>query len=143
MIIKQLSVKLKNEPGELSAISDVLGDAGINIRALNAAVHGKDAQVHMVVDEHEKARDTLSSRGYELSEYEVLAVETPDHPGGLNAVLRPLKEEGINIEFLYPLIGRMVSGNAVLIIGPDRVDDAVRTLQGHYINILEKGLRGL
>jgi hypothetical protein len=54
-----------------------------------------------------------------------------------------LKEAGINVEFLYPLIGRVVSGNAVLVIGPDRVEDAVRTLQEHYINILDKGLYGL
>ena len=87
MIITQLSVKMNNRPGELSRLSDLLGDEGINLRALTAAVHGADAQIHLVPDDPDKAREVLKGKGYELTEHRVLAVETPDHPGGLNAVL--------------------------------------------------------
>ena len=135
MTLTQLTVKLKNEPGELSKISDILGDDGINIRAINASVHGKDARIHMVLDDTERAEEAMKSHGYETRKYEVVAVETPDHPGGLNAFLRPLKEEGINVEFLYPMIGRL-KGNAIMVLGADPMPKAIKALERYYINII-------
>ncbi len=142
MIINQLSVKLANQPGELSKISDLMGDEGINIRAINASVHGKDAQVHMVVDDDEKGLDVLKGRAYQVDVHKVIAVETPDHPGGLNAILRPLMDAGINIEFLYPVIGRL-KGNAIMIVGAEPIEEAIEVLRRHYITILEKDIYGL
>ena len=136
MIITQLSIKVVDEPGQLGRVSDLLGDEGINIRALTAAVHGDDSRFHIVVDDPTKARGVLEDRGFEVAEHPVVAVEAPDHPGGLNAILRPLKREGVNITFLYPVIGRF-EGNAILIVGADRIDDAVAALQKNYIRILE------
>ena len=56
MIITQLSIKVVDEPGQLGRVSDLLGDEGINIRALTAAVHGDDSRFHIVVDDPAKAR---------------------------------------------------------------------------------------
>ena len=142
MVLTQLSVKLANKPGELSKISDMMGDEGINIKALTASVHGEDAQVHLVVDDPPKAVEFLNSRGYQVTEREVLAVETPDHPGGLNAILRPLKEVGVNVEFLYPAIGKHQM-KAVLILGPDPLKEAMAALHKYYIKVLDKELFGL
>jgi len=142
MIITQLSVKIPNKPGQLSAVSDLLGDAGVNVKALTAAVHGEGARIHMVVDDPGKARDALELAGYELSEHKVLAVEAPDHPGGLNAILRPLKDAGINVEYLYPGIGK-IRGNAVIIVGGDPIEKAVKALERDYITILDSELFGL
>ena len=142
MIITQLSVKLLNRPGELSKLSDILGDEGINIKALTAAVHGADAHIHMVPDDSAKALEVLKGRGYEVAESRVLAVEAPDHPGGLNAILRPLKDAKINVEFLYPVIGKYKK-NAVLIVGGEPIEEAIKVLQKHYIKIMDKELYGL
>jgi len=142
MVLTQLSVKLTNKPGELSSISDIMGDEGINIKALSVAVHGEDAQVHLVVDDTKKAIEVFKSRDYQVAEREVLAVETPDHPGGLNAILRPLKEAGVNVEFLYPAIGKHQM-KAVLILGPEPVEDAMTALHKYYIKVLDKELFGL
>lgn len=136
MILTQLSVKLVDQPGELSHVSDVLGDEGVNIRALSAAVHGDDSQFHMVVDDPAKGRAVLEAKGFAVAEHRVVAVETPDHPGGLNALLRPLKLAGVNVTFLYPAIGRH-GMNAILILGADRIEEAVAALQKAYIRILD------
>jgi hypothetical protein len=142
MIVNQISVKLTNRPGELSKISDIMGDEGINIKALTASVHGDNAQIHMVPDDPDKALEILKGRGYDVRVHRVIAVETPDHPGGLNAVLRPLKEAGINIEFLYPAIGKQKK-NAVIIVGGEPIEEAIRALARHYIKILDKELYAL
>ncbi|MBI5442184.1 MAG: ACT domain-containing protein [Deltaproteobacteria bacterium] len=132
----QLSVRLKDRPGELSKLSDLMGANGVNIRAFTASVHGDDSQFHMVVDEVEKAKDALRARGYDVHEHAVVVVEAPDHPGGLNAILKPLKEDGVNVSFLYPMIGRD-QDDAVLILGPDDAERAARALRRNYIKILE------
>ena len=65
----------------------------------------------------------------------MLAVETPDHPGGLNAVLKPLRSAGINVHYLYPHLGR-VSDQAIVILGVDRTKRlkrcSSRTGCGHW-----------
>lgn len=137
MIITQLSIKLINESGEMSKVSDILGDEGINIRAITASVHGRDAQVHLILDDYDKALEVLRGREYELIENKVIAVETPDHPGGLNAILRPLRDAGVNVEFLYPLIGKL-RGNAVMIVGGDPIEGAIKALKKNYITILDE-----
>jgi hypothetical protein len=81
----------------------------------------------------------LESHNYKLKIEKVIAVETPDHPGGLNSVLKPLKEAGINVEYLYPFIGRFHT-NAILILGVDKTEQAIEVLRKNYIRILEKEL---
>jgi len=142
MILEQLTVALSNEPGELSKISDILGDEGINVKAITAAVQGGSACIHMVADDPEKACEILVHRGYEVEKRQVVAVETPDHPGGLNAVLRPLKSDNINVEFLYPAIGKLRK-DAVLVVGAYPMEEAIKALRRHYITILEKELFAL
>jgi len=141
MIIDQISVKLKNQPGEMSKVSDLLGDEGINIRALTLSLQAENGLVHLILDDPAKGLEVLKGRGYETAIHQVIAVETPDHPGGLNALLRPLKDAKINVEFLYPLIGRL-RGNAVLIVGAEPITEAILALQKHYITILDKELFG-
>ena len=139
MVLKQISISLPNRPGELSKISDLLGDEGVNIRAIASATEAESSVVRFVVDNPKKALAVFKSRGYQVTTHDVFAVETPDHPGGLNAVLKPLKEAGINVLYLYPFIGRF-HDDAVLILGVDRTEDAIAVLQKNYIPVLKKEL---
>jgi hypothetical protein len=77
----------------------------------------------------------LKANGFSVRETDVLAVETPDHPGGLNAVLRPLRNAGINVHYLYPHLGR-VSGQAIVILGVDRTKEAEEILQQNWVKTL-------
>jgi ACT domain-containing protein len=92
MPVKQISVSLENVPGKLSEVSDYLGDNGINIIALMIADTADISAVRFVPSDVEKAVNVLRTHGYSVKVTEVLAVEAPNHPGGLNAVLKPLKD---------------------------------------------------
>jgi hypothetical protein len=137
MSITQISVILDNVPGALSNISEILGREGVNIRAISVADTSDLSTVRFVVDDPVKAINILNGRGFRTKETEVLAVETPDHPGGMNAVLRPLKEAGINVHYLYPHLGR-ASGQAIVILGVDRTEDAQKVLQQNWVHTLGK-----
>ncbi len=137
MVITQISISLDNVPGELSKVSEVLGREGVNIRAISVADTSDISTVRFVVDDPVKAKNILKANGYSPKETDVLAVETPDHPGGLTAVLRPLKAAGINVHYLYPHLGR-VSNNAIVILGVDKTEDAQKVLQENWVHTVGK-----
>ena len=101
MQIRQISIFLQNEPGQLSRICRDLADAGINIATLSLADTSDFGIVRMIVDDHEKARDTLVAKGHAAKVTEVLAVCVPDRPGGMAEVMAALDKAGVNIEYSY------------------------------------------
>lgn len=137
MVITQISISLENVPGALSHVSELLGREGVNIRAISVADTSDISTVRFVVDDPEKAKNILRGNGFNPRETGVLAVETPDHPGGLNAVLKPLRAAGINVHYLYPHLGR-VSGNAIVILGVDRTEEAQKVLEQNWVKTLGK-----
>jgi len=137
MAIKQISIELENKPGKLSEISEFLGRERVNIKAISASSIAETSTVHFVVDDPEKAINIFKTRGYKVKENEVLAVETPDHPGGLSAVLKPLRDASINVIYLYPYIG-LRGSNAILILGVDKTAEAIEVLKTNWVQILEE-----
>ena len=137
MLVTQISVSLENVPGALMNISEILGREGVNIRAISVADTSDISTVRFVVDDPAKAINILKGNGYARRETQVRAVETPDHPGGLIAVLKPLRSSGINVHYLYPHLGR-ISNNAIVILGVDNTEEAQKVLQQNWVRTLGK-----
>jgi len=133
--ITQLSLSLDNVPGTFSAISELLGREGVNIRAISVADTSDISTVRFVVDDPEKAKNILIGSGHVPKTTEVLAVEIPDHPGAVNAVLKPLKAADINVHYLYPHLGRL-DENAIVILGVDKTEEAQKVLAQNWVKTL-------
>ena len=99
MQIRQISIFLANEPGQLSAICRALADANLNIATLSLADTSDFGIVRMIVDDHEKAKRILTERGHIVNVREVVAVCVPDRPGGMAEVMSVLDAAGANIEY--------------------------------------------
>lgn len=102
---KQISVFLENKAGRLSHVTRVLGEAGINIRALSIADTSDFGILRIIVNDPDKAYQILRESGFTVSETEVIAVQVPDSPGGLATVLEQMTAENLNIEYLYAFLG--------------------------------------
>ena len=138
MPVQQISLSLENAPGTLSEVIDFLGDNGINIIALSVADTADISAVRFVAGDPGKAINVLKSHGYAVRVTDVLAVEAPDHPGGLNAVLKPLKETKINVNTLYACLR---SGEStVLIVGVDRLEEAIQALKKNWVHMYDEEL---
>lgn len=135
MPVKQISVSLENIPGKLSEVSDYLGENGINIIALSVADTADLSTVRFVANDPEKAANILRSYGFPIKISDVLAVETPNHPGGLNAILKPLKEVSINVTYLYTCLGG--GGKTVFILGVDKIDEAIHVLKKNWVHLYD------
>lgn len=135
-MIKQISINMPNVPGKMAQISDLMASEGLNVRAILLDERGADSGVvRYIVEDPIKAGNLLKSRNYDYQLDDVLAIVVPDHPGGLGAVVKPLRDHKINIRFLYPAIGRYGT-NAILILGADKNEEAAKVLQQNYIQLL-------
>lgn len=132
---KQISVFLENKAGRLSRVTRVLGEAGINIRALSIADTSDFGILRIIVSDPEKAYRILKDAGFTVSETEVIAVQVPDSPGGLAAVLEQMSEADLNIEYLYAFLGT-TENDALVIFKVEDFERARQTFQ-------EKGIRFL
>jgi hypothetical protein len=133
MCVKQISISLENVPGMFLRVSECLEVEGINIRAISVADTSDISSVRFVPDDPGKTATVLKSHGYSVRETNVIAVEVPDHPGGLKAVLKPLKEADINVLYLYPYLGRGEGGQPIVIIGVNKTDEALEVLKRNWV----------
>jgi hypothetical protein len=135
MKVEQISIFLENKPGGLSAVTKVLKDAGINIRALSLADTSDFGILRLIVDDVVKAKQALNESGFAVGRTHVIAVEVPDRPGGLHSILDLLTKVGINVEYMYAFVER--SGeNAVIIFRIDAIDQAIEALQKGGFTVL-------
>lgn len=138
MPVRQISLSLENTPGQFSTVIDFLGEDGINVIALSVADAADVSAVRFVANDPDKAIGVLKSHGYSAKLKEVLAVEAPKHPGGLNAILRPLKAANINVNYLYTCMSR--GDNTIFIVDVDKMDEATTVLKRNWVTLLNEDL---
>ena len=101
MEIKQLSVFLENKQGRLYSVLNVLAENKLNIRALSLADTSDFAILRLVINDPDKGLEILKENNFIVKMSTSIAVELNDTPGGLSSVLKILKENNIDLEYLY------------------------------------------
>lgn len=100
-MIRQLTVFLENSEGRLAALTDCLGEAGVNMHALTISETSEYGLVRIIVDDPDKALAALEAGGFRATIARVSAIEVPNRPGGLAQLLHVLEDMGLNIEYGY------------------------------------------
>ena len=124
-------VRLDNHPGALAALTDVLGDAGINIEAMSAWGANGNGVVRLITDNETITRHVLAEAGLVNTEHRVLTAHVTDEPGSLAGVTRQLGEAGVNIEALYVLRSSAEGIElAIAVDDPEAVPDELPVVGG-------------
>ena len=135
MKIKQLSIFLQNRMGSLSKPLEVLSEADVNIRAMCMADTSEFGILRLVVDNPERGKEALEENSFLVKITEIIGVEMNDTPGGLTSVLKVIKDNEIDLEYLYAFTSTKV-GTAYMIVKVNDVKQAGNLLQ-------KKGIRQL
>ncbi len=107
----EFTVKLENRPGTLARVGEILGDAGVNITAIQAFVCQGEGIVQFVPDDVESAAGALGAAGLDYTTREALLVNVLNEPGMLGDVALVMAHAGINIDSLYATTrGQIVLG---------------------------------
>jgi len=136
MKLKQIVVSIENAPGRLFEVTNALGNAGINLRALNLVDTGAFGQLRLLVSDVPKARQILMEMEIPAFVNEVVAAEIEDKPGSLARILQPLTDAKVYVVFMYAFIG-FSQGQAVMIFRFSDNDKAIDVMQTNSVNLLD------
>lgn len=136
MQVEQISVFLENKTGRLSEVTGILAEAGVNIRALALADTSDFGVLRLILDDNEHAVAVLKENGFTVGKTEVVAAEVADKPGGLHNILKTLRGEGINVEYMYAYV-RHTGKDAVMIFRFDNIQGAVEVLKKSGVSVID------
>jgi len=128
MKLQQISVFIENQSGRLHDVTKLLGENGINIRALSLADTSDFGILRLIVNNPVKAHELLKSNEFTVGRTDVLAVVVSDQPGGLAAILGCLDENDINVEYMYAFVDHHQKGRAIMIFRFDDTELAAEKL---------------
>ncbi len=128
MTVKQLSVFVENRPGRLSAVTEALANAGINIRAVSIADTKDFGIMRIIVNDTDKAVAALKEKDFIASAANVIAVSADDKPGSMAAIMKTLYNDNISVEYMYAAFLNPEKGLACLILRVDNNDKATTAL---------------
>ena len=124
----EVSVFVENKPGKLSRVAELLGNAGIDILALELADEGQYGVFKILTAEPERAKEVLSNANVAVALNKVAVIEIPDHPGGLVQLAKALENAGLNVADAYGCI-------------IERGKRAVFVVKGDYLEAIESAAR--
>lgn len=136
MHAEQISIFLENKAGRLSEVTQILSEAGVNIRALALADTSDFGVLRLIVDDNAKAAHALKTRGFTVKNTPVVAALVSDRPGGLHGILDLLTKAGINVEYMYAFVAQS-GNNAVMIFRFDKIDEAIDLLSKNNVEIID------
>jgi hypothetical protein len=93
----QFVVQLKNEPGSMASLAEVLAARGVDLRAIGGGGIGDSGHVIMTTADDETTRAVLQEGGYTFIEGESILAEVDDKPGGMARLSRALADANVNI----------------------------------------------
>ncbi|MBM6681853.1 ACT domain-containing protein [Pseudoflavonifractor capillosus] len=138
MSMKQISVFVENKPGALYALTAVLAQGQIDMRALSLAETKDFGIVRLIVNDLYKTTTLLKDAGYVHSLTPVVGVAIPDVPGGLNRVLQVLTDAKVNVEYMYAFLGGKDVDHAYMIFRVADDKAAETALASRGIQVLDQ-----
>ena len=99
--MKQLTVLVPNQPGQLAKISEALAACGVNIEDFDVESNGADGLISLTVDKYDAALRALRDAGYQAVTQKTLLIRLDDRPGALAAIAARLRDAGIDLRSMH------------------------------------------
>lgn len=116
MNVKQISVFLDNRPGTILEMSKIFADKKVIIKAMTVTDANDFTVVRLIVNNVMWASSVLRNGGFITRIKEVVAVEVPNTPEGLNYVLEAIRNAGVNIEYSYTVMSGKFAMSTCIIL---------------------------
>ncbi len=130
-----IAVFVENKPGQTARITQILADAGVNIYWVTIANNGSFGVMKFLVDKLDAAVKGFKDQGLMVSLLQVLAVEVPNKPGGLQAVADALGRSNINLDNCS---GFVANDRAILIVEVHELEKAKAILEKQKLRLLSQ-----
>ena len=133
MKAKQLSIFLENKSGRLTEVTDVLGEAGVNLSAMSIADNSDFGILRCIVSDPEKAYKVLKEEHFAVKITDVIGFTCPNTSGSLAVVLKYLSDRGVFIEYMYSFANGDVAN---IVIRPTDLDSCEKILEEKKVDLM-------
>ena len=130
MFAKQLTVFIENRSGRLSEVLQVLGANNVNILSLSLADTTEFGLLRLIVNNAALGKEKLIENGFSSLLSDVSIIKIPHKAGSLQALLKAIDDNGINIEYMYGLSIESDDAYVVLKASDTQKIDEVLTANG-------------
>jgi hypothetical protein len=124
--LDQCAVVVANQPGNLSKVTQLISDEGVNIEFAMTQSLGDIASLRFIFDKNDRLRKKLRCAGYQVLESQVFSIELPNRPGELNRLAQRLAKEEIDIRYLYAM---PQGANSRVVFAVDDAEEAARIVE--------------
>ena len=127
----EFKVTVQDTPGTLARLGMILGEAQVNIEAIQGTSREQKGFVQFVPNDEDKAARALDTAGIAYSKREVLVVRVLDEPGMLGDLALVMAKAGINIDSVY------VTTAGHIVLGVDDLAGAIQIAGGMAVLAFE------
>jgi len=125
--LKDLTVVLKNKPGVLADMGEILGKNNINMEGICGFPLKDEAIIHILVEDETTTKWILEAAGFEVRAVrEVLVIDVGNiagKPGSGGKIARNIGDAGVNIDLIY------FAEHNKLVVGVDNIEKAREVLE--------------
>lgn len=120
--MRDLTVVLKNKPGILADMGEILGQNNINMEGICGFPLKDEGIIHILVEDETTTKWVLEAAGFEIRAVREVLVMDVGHiagkPGTGGKIARKIGDAGVNIDLIY------LAENNKLVLGVDNMDKA-------------------
>ena len=120
-------VVLKNKPGVLADMGEILGKNNINMEGICGFPLKDEAIIHILVEDETTTKWILEAAGFEVRAVrEVLVIDVGNmagKPGSGGKIARNIGDVGVNIDLIY------FAEHNKLVVGVDNIEKAREVLE--------------
>lgn len=137
MLIKQVSIFVSNQKGQVANITRIMMENDIDIRALVLFDTPEYSILRTIVSKPEEALAVLKKEGYVAKISKVVAVEPEDRTGSLNRLFTTLADAGFSIDYTYCFVMKQRE-MPLFVIKTEDTDHAAKVLLENHFNVVNK-----
>lgn len=133
--VRQQSIFVENQVGQLLRLTRLFDRADIRILALSVVYSVDCAICRMILDDPDSAYDVMTNSRFQVSDSELIVVSVPHGKRALLGIWTALLSGEISIHYTYALLVRP-KGAAAIAVVPDNLEQAVPILRESGFELL-------
>jgi hypothetical protein len=127
----EFKVTVQDAPGTLARLGMILGEAQVNIEAIQGTSREEKGSIQFLPNDEDKTARALDAAGIAYSKREVLIVRVLNEPGMLGDLALVMAKAGINIDSVY------VTTRGHIVLGVDDLAGAIQIAGGMAVMAFE------
>lgn len=136
MFVNQISVFINNQQGTIADVISILGENGINLKAVSVSDRAEYGLLRLIVDKPEEALELLKKSEYKVKIAKTIGIiVNSNNPNELAKILTIIKNNNIEITYIYSY-GKVSEYKDAVIIKTQELEKTVELLKNNGIELV-------